>query len=163
MKMRVAILAVARLVAFSLMCLIAMPAQAQLVNITRNSDVAFGSITNLNVDVTRNQDICIYSSALFGRYSVTASGSGAGGAFTLSNGGATLAYEVQWSSSAGQTSGTTLSAGTALTGLTSSALLPACTLGPSTASLIVVLRSSALTSAQAGSYSGTLTLLIAPS
>jgi hypothetical protein len=94
---------------------------------------------------------------------VQATGSGSGGAFTLASGSASLAYEVQWSQVSGQTSGTQLSPNVALTGQVSSATQPSCNSGPSTsASLIVILRSAQLSAAAAGSYSGTLTLLVAP-
>lgn len=137
----------------------ASPAPAQRVQISELSDVSFGLLTNLNVDAVRNQNICVYSQS--NGYNVRAFGDGNGGAFTLSDGANTLAYEVQWNSSAGQTVGTTLAPNAALTGQLSSAQQRSCNQGPS-ASLIIVLRSAALSSATAGSYSGTLTLVVAP-
>lgn len=138
--------------------------QAQNVRVTDLADVAFGTIANFNSDLTNSQSICAYSSATNRRYSVTARGSGAGGAFTLASGSRTLAYEVQWSSSADQTSGTPLSPNVALTGQTSSAVfLSNCFFNyTATASLITILRASAVSSATAGSYSGTLTVMLAP-
>jgi hypothetical protein len=135
------------------------PAAAQRARIQNLSDVNFGTLTNLTVDASRNQDICVFSQ--INGYNVRASGDGTGGAFTLNSGGNALAYEVQWNSSAGQTSGTMLTANTTLSGLTSTANNQGCNQGL-TASLIVVLRSGALSSATAGTYSGTLTLVVAP-
>jgi len=137
--------------------------QAQAVQISQLTDVGFGALTNLSADITQSQTVCAYSGALSGRYSVTASGSGAGGAFTLSNGAQTLAYEVQWNASANQTSGTNLTAGSALAGQPSSAVLPTCTLGltPS-GSLTIILRAAALSSSYAGNFTGTLSLLLSP-
>lgn len=138
-------------------------AQSNNVRITQLSDVAFGSIANLGVDAVRTQSVCIFAHTTIGGYRVTATGSAPGGAFALSSGTSLLAYDVQWSPSAGQSAGTQLSPNVTLTGLTSTASQQTCNNGPAaTASLILVLRSVALSSASAGSYSGTLTLLVGP-
>lgn len=128
------------------------------------SDVNFGSQANLNADMVRSQSICVFTkSPPLDRYRVTASGSGAGGSFQLNSGTDTLAYEVQWSSSVGQTSGLQLSPNQALSGQGSSASADDCSSGAAaSASLIVVLRSAALGSAPSGTYTGSLSLLIAP-
>ena len=140
----------------------ATPASAQA-RINKLSDVAFGTLTNFATDSVQAQSVCAYSLGLLGAYHVTATGSGSGGAFTLASSGSTLPYEVQWSASSGQTSGTSLTSGVALTGQYSSALLSGCTLGAATtASLIVVIRATTLTTATAGSYSGVLTIILAP-
>lgn len=134
------------------------PAVAQGVQISNLSDLGFGLVTDVASDQVRAQSVCAFSGVLGGRYTVTAFGSGAGGAFTLSNGSATLPYEVQWSASAGQTSGTNLIAGSPLTGQT---MLLSCPVLQSTnASLIVILRGIALSAARSGSYGGTLTIIL---
>jgi hypothetical protein len=131
------------------------------VQITHLSDLAFGTITNLGSDALLEEDVCVYSDS--GRYNVTATGTGSSGAFLLANGGRTIAFEVQWSPSSGRQTGTKLTAKSPLTGLTTGATQAQCTSGPSTsASLIVILRSTALSGALPGTYSGQLTLLIAP-
>lgn len=141
----------------------AAPASAQLVRLTKLSNASFGTISSFVSDSQKSQNVCAYSSTLGGGYDITATGSGSGGAFTLSGSSATLAYEVQWSSTSGQTSGTSFSPGIALTGQTSGALSSNCNVGPATtASLIILIRASAASSATAASYSGTLTLLVAP-
>jgi hypothetical protein len=135
------------------------PAAAQGVQITRLSDVSFGTIANVGVDQIQSQSVCAFSGLLGGRYSLTATGSGAGGAFTLSNGGSVLPYEVQWSGTSGQSSGTNLVSGTALTGQTM--LLSCPLLQVTNSSLIVILRGTALSVATAGNYGGTLTIMLA--
>jgi hypothetical protein len=138
------------------------PASAQKVRITNVSDVDFGLLSNLEADASRSLNFCIFSSSAGAAYSVAASGSGSGSAFTLSNGSSSLAYEVQWSDQSGQSSGAGLTPNVARTGLTSSATHQFCNSGPATsASLIVLLRSTDLSRAREGSYSGSLTLLIA--
>jgi spore coat protein U-like protein len=137
-------------------------AEAQKVRVTNLSDVDFGLIANLQAESRRSQNICVFSNSTGTAYSVSASGSGAGGSFSLSNGPAMLAYDVEWSNSSGQTSGTQLSPTVPLTGQSSSATHQFCNSGPaSSASMTIVLRGAELSRAQEGSYSGTLTVLIA--
>jgi len=139
------------------------PALAQKARIGNLSDVAFGAISNLSTDAVQAQSVCAYTQSATGRYMVTATGSGAGGAFELTSGTAPLAYEVEWAASAGQSSGAALAPGVPLTGVSSAASQQTCNSGPpASASLVVVLRAAALGSAGAGSYSGTLSVLIAP-
>ena len=151
--------------AFALFVLTAAPALAQSNNVrlTKLSDVPFGTITNFASDSVSSQSVCAFSASATKNYHVTASGSGTGGAFSLASGSSSLAYDVQWNGASGQTSGTQLSPNVALTGLLSAATQQACNSGPATSgSLIVILRSSAVSSARTGSYSGTLTLVIGP-
>ncbi len=137
----------------------AVPAAAQGVRISNLSDVTFNTIANVSVDQVRSQSVCAFSGLLGGRYRLTASGSGVGNAFTLANGSSTLAYEVQWSGTSGQSSGTNLVSGSPLTGQTM--LLSCPVLQTTNSSLIVILRGTALTTATAGDYTGTLTIMLA--
>jgi hypothetical protein len=139
---------------------LATPATAK-VRITGLSDVNFGTISNLTIDAVQAQSVCIYSSGASNRYGVRADGSGAGAAFTLSNGVTTMAYDVRWNSQSGQTNGTVLTSGVMLTTQTTNAQNQTCSSGPpTTASLIVTLPATSLSSAGAGNYSGTLTLIV---
>ena len=151
--------------ACALLALCPAPALAQSTNvrISKLSDVTMPLITDLTVDASSPQSVCVFSSTATSGYRVTASGTGTAGAFTLASTSSSLAYTVQWNSLPGRTSGTQLTANVPLTGLTSTATQQACTNGPATsASLIVVLRSAALSSAKADTYQGTLTLVIGP-
>jgi hypothetical protein len=150
--------AIRRLAAAAMLALTT-PASAQSVQVNGLSDVAFGTIGSFSSDLVRSQSICAFSGLLGGRYSVTASGSGPGGAFTLSNGAAALPYEVQWNISAGQNSGTGLTPNVPLTGQTM--LLSCPVLQTTNTSLIVILRAAQLHVATAGNYSGTLTVILA--
>jgi hypothetical protein len=133
-------------------------AHAQSVQITQLSDVAFGTITSVAADQVRSQSVCAFSGLLGGTYTITATGSGTAGAFTLANGSAALPYEVQWSTTAGQTSGTNLTSGKPLTGQTM--LLSCPVLATVNSSLIVILRGTSLSVATAGNYTGTLTVIL---
>ena len=124
------------------------------------------SLLNLDpsVDASNNQDVCVWSNTSTRGYSIAASGSGSGNAFTLASGGSTVPYSVEWAGSVGQANGTALVAGAAETGLTSTATHQLCSSGPAgSASLIVKLASADLSAMQAGqTYTGTLTLLVQP-
>lgn len=138
------------------------PAAADKVRITNISDVNFGLVTNLQSDARQSQNICLFSQSIAGAYSISAAGSGAGSSFELSNGSESLSYEVEWSGQSGQTSGTQLTPNVALTGQTSAATHQFCNSGPAaSASLSIVLRSSQLSQAREGNYSGSLTLVVA--
>lgn len=138
------------------------PGHAQQVRITGLTDVAFGTISNFASDLTSSQNVCAHSTAAGNRYSVTASGSGAGGSFDLQSGGGTLAYEVQWAGATGQTVGTNLVANVAQGGFSGVGSNSVCKNGTMTASLITILRSTAVSAATADAYTGTLTLILAP-
>jgi hypothetical protein len=133
------------------------------VRITGLSDVAFGTLANFGVDAVRTQSVCLFSNSVTNGYHVTATGTGPAGAFQASAGTLALPFEIQWSSSAGQSSGVQLNPNVPLTGQISTATQQTCNSGPATsASLIVVLRSATLSTATAGTYNGSITLLIGP-
>lgn len=80
----------------------------------------------------------------------------------MNSGASTLAYEVEWAQAPGQTSGTSLSPNIVLAGLTSSASNQSCSPSGTSASLIIVIRALAASAATAGSYGGTLTVIVGP-
>lgn len=135
------------------------PGRVQISGLT---DLAFGTVDPAS-PASKNEDLCVWSNTSGRAYEVTATGSGASNAFTLTDGTNTLAYAVQWAGTSGKTSGSALTAGTALTGLTSAATDPTCSAGtPASASLIVNMTSANLQAAVASTYTGTLTLVVAP-
>ena len=135
---------------------------ADKARLTDLADISFGLITSVG-DQSMSQSVCAFSASNTGGYSVTAIGSGASGSFELSGGPAPLPYDVLWASAANQTSGTALVANATTPGFVSTASQQTCNSGPSSSgSLTVVIRSSTLSSARAGSYAGTLELTIAP-
>ena len=133
------------------------------VQITKLTDIAFGSISNVSADTTRTENVCIYSGTATSGYNVKARGSGTGNAYTLDSGGRTLAYDVQWAATSGQNVGASLTPNSTLGGLTTGAKNAGCTSAPTTtASLILIVRSAAASTATAGVYGGTLTLVFGP-
>jgi hypothetical protein len=136
-------------------------AQSNNVRITGLSDVALGSLSDV-ADTKVAQNVCAFSGTATKGYRVTASGP-AGGPLVLVNGGSTLAYEVQWNGSSGQSSGTNLPANAPIGGFTSTATQQQCNSGPATsASLVVIVRATSAAAAAGGSYSGALTLILGP-
>jgi spore coat protein U-like protein len=132
------------------------------VQISGLSDIAFGTVDPA-VAAASAEDVCVWSNTSGKGYTVTATGSGASNAFSLSDGTNSLNYAVEWAGSAGQSTGTALVSGTALGGLSSTATNPTCSSGPAaSASLIVKMAAADLQAAAASSYTGTLTLVVAP-
>lgn len=133
------------------------------VQLTGLSDVAFTNQDPATAALSA-QDVCVWSNTTTRGYRVTATGSGASSAFTLTNASDTVPYSVEWAPTSGQSAGTALATGTALTGLTSTATSPTCSSGAATtASLVVKIAAADLQAMQAAStYTGTLTLVVAP-
>jgi hypothetical protein len=131
------------------------------------NDVTFTSVPP-ETDAVNSQNVCAWTNALSGGYSVLAAGSGTGSAFTLTSTdgtGKTVAYTVGWAGTSGAGSTTALSANTASGSFTTSALVPGCTtLGPtSSATLRITIRSAnLLTMTGSVPYTGSLTLTISP-
>jgi hypothetical protein len=132
--------------------------------ITNLSDVTFTN-QDPNTAAASNQNVCVWSNTTTKGYKVTASGDGTGSAFTLTNGTGNVPYSVEWAGSTGQSTGTALTATTASTTFTSTAVNQTCSSAPlSTASLIVKIGTTDLGTMTSGgsSYTGVLTLSIAP-
>lgn len=133
------------------------------VRISGLSDVALTNV-DPSVDASNAQNVCVWSNTSTKGYNITATGSGIGSAFTLANASLTVPYTVEWSATSGQTSGTALISGSALTGLLSTATNANCASGPSaSASLIVKIAAADLqTLPAATNFAGTLTMVVAP-
>ena len=105
------------------------------------------------------QNICVWSNSPAGSYTLTAAGSGPGGAFELAGSGQTVNYSVEWAASAGQSSGSPLTAETTQANLQGGD----CATGSGSASLVVALAPAQLAAAEPGiAYTGVLTLLVSP-
>lgn len=126
------------------------------------SDMVFTSV-NPAVSLTNQENVCVYSNSLLGgSYSITATGSGAGNAFTVSNGVSTVAYTVSWAATTNATSGTALTSNVPLAGLNTGILTSVCLLGITNSTLFVNFSTQNLQNAAAGTFTGVLTLLITP-
>jgi hypothetical protein len=131
--------------------------------VTGLSDVAFTN-QDPSTAASNSQNVCVWSNTATKAYTITATGSGASSAFTLTNGTGIVPYSVEWAGTSGQTSGTALTAATASSSLTSGAVNQSCSSAPlASASLVVKMATVDLGTMSAGSsYTGTLTLLVTP-
>jgi len=103
-------------------------------------------------------DLCVYKS-IGDTYNVTATGSGAGGAFSVADGGNTVAYTVDW---ARKSSGfTTLTSGAASNFSGANESSTDCG-GVMTSTLRINFPDTNLQGAVPGNYSGELTILVEP-
>ena len=139
------------------------------VDITNLSDVTFtdadlGPVLNTANQATKASNVCVWSNNADKSYYITASGSGASSAFTLANStNPVIPYQVYWSATSGQTTGTQLTAAAKSAKLTSTATLPTCGGGTSASLVVGIQGTDANTMLASTSYTGTLTLLVAPS
>lgn len=125
---------------------------ADIVQISDMNDFAFGNYSGTG-NLSDTDDVCIYRNGT-GDYTVTATGSGTGNAFTMTDSTDTIAYSVSLD-------GTALTAGTSVNQSGADASSADCG-GTPNKTLAVSISEADLQAAQAGSYTGTLTLLVAP-
>jgi hypothetical protein len=138
------------------------PASAAVVSAATFKPFAFGPVTSLYSDLSSAQSICAFGSLLTVGYNVLASGSGLGGAFTITNGTSSIPYEIQWAQIGGAASGANLTPNVLLNNQYESSLLQGvgCLLSATSATAIVIIRATSLQQATAGGYTGTLTLIL---
>lgn len=133
-----------------------------LVQITDLDDIDLGTFDG--TAMSGADDVCVWATTP--TYTLQAQGDGAAGAFTLrgaSPGGGTVPYTVAWADSAGAGAGTTLAAGSVLTGLTTSAASADCNGGTNpNATVIIDVGATDLAAVAADTYTGTLTLTVEP-
>lgn len=151
-------------VALAAVALAPAPAAAQKARLNRLNDVAFGTLAvNATSDIQRSETLCAFTGSSTMGYFVSARGSGAGGAFTLSSGTATLPYVVRWAGLPDATDGVALSPNQPRAMVTSAPANALCSLGlGGNATLIIGLPAAEIAAARAGAYSGTITITIAP-
>jgi hypothetical protein len=136
----------------------------QQVRISGLSDITFNP-TDVSTAVKDAQNVCVWSNSATRGYNIKASGDGASSAFTIKSGTLpVIPYAVEWKDASGATSGSTLDTTVALAGQKSLAKKSDCTdLSAESASLIVKIAATDLQAMEASaSYTGTLTLTVAP-
>lgn len=141
------------------------PARADITNL---SDLRLPGWIIGDGPVVMTEDVCVYSTRPSGGYTVRATGSGAGGAFELSNGAHTMNYGVVWNAGGAgnlSNSGETLShlsvSSAKTNAATDSSSCSGTTPGP-TARLVVNISESEMSASPHGTYLGILTLLVTP-
>lgn len=127
------------------------------VRISNLNDIDLGSYTG--ADLTAADSLCVYRASGLS-YAVTATGSGPGGSFTLTDGaGSQVPFSASWNDGAGAV---VLAPGVLLSGRTNSmAGSDTCNFGANNNAVLSVLVSAAdLQLAPAGSHSGVITLTV---
>jgi hypothetical protein len=140
---------------------------AILVQISNISDFTLPTWGIGDPAVSQNINVCVYSVGLIASdYAITVSSSGG---YALTSGSNSIPYSLYWEDSGagnlGSSGGTQLSNGVKLTGQTNANILsPLCALGVTgpTARLTLKIAQTDMTAAPAGTYSGTITLLVSP-
>lgn len=132
-----------------------------LIRISGLADLALGSYSGSG-DMSGADDICVYTNKAPGNYFVTASGSGAANAFTITNGTNTIAYNVFFNDTTGTSGEVSLASGVKSAQQTGANTTSASCGGSSSANFHVVVPEANIQAAPAGSYSGTLTLVVEP-
>ena len=118
-------------------------------------------------DVTGSSTACIYRNGA-GTYSIEATGDGASDAFTIEDSAATptvVPYTVEWDDEVGGGNAAGVTSGTALTGQSgANTVSDDCSNagGGANAFVEVTIDRADLLAAPAGTYNGTLTLLVTP-
>lgn len=127
-----------------------------LIQISNLDDIDLGTWSGSG-DMTGNDNNCVWSTTR--GYNLTATGSGASDAFTITDGSNTIAYAVAWDDV--DTTDQAVTTGSALSGQATDALTTNCA-GGDTANVTVTVAEADAAAAPAGTYSGTLTLVVAP-
>ncbi len=125
--------------------------------IIKNVDAMSSTWTGTG-DLQLTDDVCVGTNSTTG-YTITASGDSAASAFELDNAGSKLSYAVSWAETSGQTTGLALATTVASVTQTTTESL-AC--AADTATVIVDIVEADLLVADAGTHTGTLTLLVTP-
>ena len=130
------------------------------VRISGLSDINFGVYPSSG-NLESNQDVCVYSNIVGGRYDITLEGDGVANAFTLTNGGDTIPYATFWNTTTGTSGGTPMTAT-----VTNPARLGAntqtedCSVGGLSANIRILMNQADLLNISNGIYTGTLTVIV---
>lgn len=129
-----------------------------VVRISNINNIVLGAFDGIN-DLVNFDDVCIYKN-VGTTYSITATGNGAGGAFTLSNGSGVAPYTVTWQDNAGSVQ---LATGVRATNRGNASTSGDCNGGTANnARFTVRMTAPSLRTVQPGAYTGVLTLRLEP-
>jgi len=129
------------------------------VRITGLADIDFGTYPAVG-DLATNYDLCIYSNMPGATYDITASGDGAGSAFTIASGANTIAYTVDWNDVTGTPGQSQLTTTVPVAQTGANQQTSDCSVGGDSANLEIEITNAAIVGKPNGTYTGTLTLLI---
>lgn len=130
----------------------------EVVQVSDLDDIPLGTFGGVG-DLVGSDSVCVYRNDVSTLYEVQALGQGAGSAFVLEQGAASLPFEVAYDDGSGFTDLTAGGAPIAASG--ADAVSTSCG-GGNNGTLRVTVREADLLAAETGSYAGTLTLTVAP-
>lgn len=135
------------------------------ISLTVNDEVRISNLSDINLgvfagaDAVGSTDACVYRNGT-GAYRITATGSGAGGAFALTDGTNSVAYTVDYDDGTGAVA---MGAAAPMIGRTGADPSSAtCATTGNNATVTTTVAAATAASLPAGTYTGTLTLLVAP-
>ena len=130
-----------------------------LVRVNNLDDIDLGTFAGGAGDLTGSDNFCIYRNGA-GNFNITMTGSGAGSAFELTDGANTLPFSVSFNNGGANA----MTASTPLAGQAGAFTAnDTCDSGASdNVSVDVTVANGDLASVPAGTYSGTLTMVVAP-
>lgn len=129
------------------------------VQISNLADIVLGTFGG--TDASGTSAACIYRNSA-PSYQITGTGNGTANAFTLTDGTSTVPYSVSFSDEASGASAASLTSGVALTAQTGADVSPTCATAGDNAQIAVTVAAADAATLPAGSYAGTLTLVVAP-
>ena len=129
------------------------------VRITGLADVDFGTYPATG-NLDSNYDLCIYSNMPGATYDITASGDGAGSAFTIAYLANTIPYVVNWNDTTGTVGKSQLTATVSVPQTGANQQTTDCSVGGDSANLEIEINGADISGKPNGTYTGTLTLLI---
>jgi hypothetical protein len=137
------------------------------VNITNLDDFTFTATElrtalNTGADGTQFDRVCVWSNNPDRSYFITATGNGAGSAFSLTDGTRTLAYTVQWADNTAGVNMTALTSGVKSSAFRTPAITPDCGGSPRQSLRITIANAQIATMEATTTYTGVLTLLVSP-
>ena len=149
----------------AMLCMTAQDAHAFSAKISGLSDLTLPTWSIGDPGVSSNMDVCVYATGLqSGSYGVTASGGVLG--FNLTDSLLhQLPYSLYWNdggAGALSSTGTQMTSGIPLVSQVNASTSSNSCSGGATARVIVKISQTAMTAAIAGSYSGTVTLVVVP-
>ncbi len=136
-----------------------------IISIDVNDEVQISNLTDINlgafagVDLTGSSPACIYRNGPATTYQITGTGSGAANAFTLTDGTNTVPYTVNYTDDSVTSAMTT---GTALLGQDGADDDTGCANTGDNGTIAVTVTAANAAALPASTYTGTLTLVVAP-
>lgn len=132
---------------------------SNLVKLTDVADLNFGTYSGSGSAV-QDDSVCVYTNNPSGQYKVTARGSGTSFAFTITNGSATIPYTVRWNNTGSTTGNFQINSNSQSSTLSGANTTSQTCGGVNNANFQVTMTRNSILGVPAGSYTGTLTLII---